>query len=256
MKNKKSFFDLINIINELREKCPWDKKQTKDSLRTLTLEECYELSDSILSNDFDSIKKELGDVLTHIVFYSKIFSEKNIFSIDDVIHSQCKKLIRRHPHIYGDGNAKTELDVKKNWEVIKLKESNQKKSILDGVPKSLPAMLKSWRIQEKVGGMGFQWRDVSGALDKIDEEFSELKVEISKKNKENIEEELGDVFFSIINFSRYLNVNPIDSLEKANKKFIKRFQKMEQEIINDKKKIEELELEELDLYWEKAKKLL
>jgi len=255
MKTKKSFSDLIQIIDELREKCPWDKKQTKDTLRTLTLEECYELSDAILSNDVDSIKKELGDILTHIIFYSKLFSEKNNFSIYDVIHDQSEKLIRRHPHIYADVNAETESDVKKNWEIIKLKESKQKKSILNGVPRSLPTMLKSWRIQEKVGGVGFKWADVSGSIDKIDEEFRELKSEISSNNKKNIETELGDVFFSLVNFSRYLNINPIDALEKTNQKFIKRFKKMEQEIFNDKKKIEELELEELELYWKNVKKL-
>ncbi len=255
MKEKKSFSDLIKIIDELREKCPWDKKQTKDTLRTLTLEECYELSDSILSNDIHSIKKELGDLLTHIIFYSKIFSEKNNFSIYDVIHDQSEKLIRRHPHIYGDLNVKDDIEVKKNWEIIKLKESGQKKSVLDGVPKSLPTMLKSWRIQEKVAGVGFEWADVSGAIDKIDEEFKELKLEITHNNKKNIEDELGDVFFSLVNFSRYLNVNPIDALEKTNQKFINRFKKLEKQITNDKRKIEELELEELDLYWKKVKKL-
>ena len=251
---KKSFSNLIKIIDELREKCPWDKKQTKETLRALTLEECYELSDSILSNDVNSIKNELGDILTHIIFYSKIFSEKNNFSIYDVIHEQSEKLIRRHPHIYGDINVVDESEVKRNWEIIKLKESTQKRSILDGVPASLPAMLKSWRVQEKVGGVGFKWADVSGSLDKIDEEFKELKFEINNKNKKNIENELGDVFFSLVNFSRFLNVNPIDALERTNQKFIKRFKKMEQEITNDKRKIEELELAELDLYWKKAKK--
>jgi len=252
---KKSFSDLIKIINELREKCPWDRKQTKETLRALTLEECYELSESILSNDINSIKNELGDILTHIIFYSKMFSEKNNFSIYDVIHDQSEKLIRRHPHIYGDIDVADESEVKKNWEIIKLKESTQKRSILDGVPKSLPAMLKSWRVQEKVGGVGFKWADVSGCLDKIDEEFKELKFEIDNNNKKNIEDELGDVFFSLVNFARFLNVNPIDALEKTNQKFIKRFKKMEQKITNDKRKIEELELEELDLYWKKVKKL-
>ena len=255
MKEKKSFSDLIKIIDELREKCPWDKKQTKESLRTLTLEECYELSDAILSNDVDSIRKELGDILTHIIFYSKIFSEKNQFSIHDVIHHQSEKLIKRHPHIYDNTSVKNELDVKRNWEIIKLKESAQNKSILDGVPLSLPSMLKSWRIQEKVGGIGFEWKDVSGFLDKIDEEFNELKFEIGNNNQQNIEAELGDVFFSLINYSRFLNINPIDALEKTNQKFIKRFKKMEKEIVNDKKKIEELGLEELDLYWQKVKRL-
>jgi len=255
MKKKKSFNDLVNIIDELREKCPWDKNQTKDTLRSLTIEECYELSDSILSNDTDSIKKELGDILTHIIFYSRIFSEKEKFSIVDVIHSQAEKLISRHPHIYGDVNVKDELDVKKNWELIKLKESSKNKSILDGVPKSLPTMLKAWRIQEKVGGIGFEWPDISGSLDKIEEEFNELKIEIKKNNSEGIEEELGDVFFSLVKFSRYLDINPVDALEKANIKFIKRFKELEENVYNDKKRIEELELDELDFYWKKIKKL-
>lgn len=252
---KKSFSNLVKIIDELREKCPWDKSQTKDSLRSLTLEECYELSDAILSNDTESIKNELGDILTHIIFYSRLFSEKNDFSIFDVIHEQSEKLIRRHPHIYGDVKLKSEFDVKKNWELIKLKENNKKKSILDGVPKTLPSMLKSWRVQEKVGGAGFEWKNVSKYLNKIDEEFNELKFEIENNNIENIEEEFGDVFFSLINFSRYLNINPVDALEKTNQKFIKRFKKMETEIDSDNKKIEDLTLSELENYWNRIKKL-
>ena len=236
MKEKDSFYRLVEIINELREKCPWDQKQTKESLRTLTIEECYELSDSILQRDSDSIKKELGDLLTHIIFYSKISFEKNEFSIADVIESQCEKLIRRHPHIYGDKSVKNEDEVKRNWEIIKLKES-KKKSILDGVPISLPTMLKAWRIQEKVGGIGFKWEDVSGSIQKIEEEFNELKFELSKKNKSKIKEELGDLFFSLINFSRYMDINPIDALEKTNQKFINRFSKMEELIVQEKRKI-------------------
>ena len=252
---KKSFSNLVKIIDELREKCPWDKNQTKDSLRSLTLEECYELSEAILSNDTDSIKNELGDILTHIIFYSRLFSEKNDFSISDVIHEQSVKLIRRHPHIYGDVKLKSESDVKRNWELIKLKENNKKKSILDGVPKTLPSMLKSWRVQEKVGGAGFEWKNVSKSLNKIDEEFNELKFEIENNNVENIEEEFGDVLFSLINFSRYLNINPVNALEKTNQKFIKRFKKMETEIGKDNKKIEDLTISELEKYWNKIKKL-
>ena len=252
---KKSFSNLVKIIDELREKCPWDKNQTKDSLRSLTLEECYELSEAILSNDTDSIKNELGDILTHIIFYSRLFSEKNDFSISDVIHEQSLKLIRRHPHIYGDVKLKSESDVKRNWELIKLKENNKKKSILDGVPKTLPSMLKSWRVQEKVGGAGFEWKNVSKSLNKIDEEFNELKFEIENNNVENIEEEFGDVLFSLINFSRYLNINPVNALEKTNQKFIKRFKKMETEIGKDNKKIEDLTISELEKYWNKIKKL-
>ena len=252
---KKSFSNLVKIIDELREKCPWDKNQTKDSLRSLTLEECYELSEAILSNDTESIKNELGDILTHIIFYSRLFSEKNDFSIFDVIHEQSVKLIRRHPHIYGDVKLKSESDVKRNWELIKLKENNKKKSILDGVPNTLPSMLKSWRVQEKVGGAGFEWKNVSKSLNKIDEEFNELKFEIENNNVENIEEEFGDVLFSLINFSRYLNINPVNALEKTNQKFIKRFKKMEIEIDRDNKKIEDLKVSELEKYWNKIKKL-
>ena len=252
---KKSFSNLVKIIDELREKCPWDKNQTKDSLRSLTLEECYELSEAILSNDVESIKNELGDILTHIIFYSRLFSEKNDFSISDVIHEQSVKLIRRHPHIYGDVKLKSESDVKRNWELIKLKENNKKKSILDGVPNTLPSMLKSWRVQEKVGGAGFEWKNVSKSLNKIDEEFNELKFEIENNNVENIEEEFGDVLFSLINFSRYLNINPVNALEKTNQKFIKRFKKMEIEIDRDNKKMEDLTVSELEKYWNKIKKL-
>lgn len=252
---KKSFYNLVKIIDELREKCPWDKNQTKDSLRSLTLEECYELSEAILSNDAESIKNELGDILTHIIFYSRLFSEKNDFSISDVIHEQSVKLIRRHPHIYGDVKLTSESDVKRNWELIKLKENNKKNSILDGVPKTLPSMLKSWRVQEKVGGAGFEWKNVSKSLNKIDEEFNELKFEIENNNVENIEEEFGDVLFSLINFSRYLNINPVNALEKTNQKFIKRFKKMEIEIDRDNKKIEDLTVSELEKYWNKIKKL-
>lgn len=252
---KKSFSNLVKIIDELREKCPWDKKQTKDSLRSLTLEECYELSEAILSNDTESIKNELGDILTHIIFYSRLYAEKNQFSIIDVINEQCEKLIRRHPHIYGDVKLKSESDVKRNWELIKLKENNKKKSILDGVPKTLPSILKSWRIQEKVGGAGFEWKNVSRSLNKIDEEFNELKFEIENNNVENIEEEFGDVLFSLINYSRYLNINPVDALEKTNQKFIKRFKKMENEIYSDNKKIEDLTVSELEKYWNRIKKL-
>ncbi|MEC8537590.1 MAG: nucleoside triphosphate pyrophosphohydrolase [Bacteroidota bacterium] len=252
---KKSFSNLVEIIDELREKCPWDKKQTKDSLRSLTLEECYELSEAILSNDTESIKNELGDILTHIIFYSRLYAEKNQFSIIDVINEQCEKLIRRHPHIYGDVKLKSEYDVKRNWELIKLKENNKKKSILDGVPKTLPSILKSWRIQEKVGGAGFEWKNVSRSLNKIDEEFNELKFEIENNNVENIEEEFGDVLFSLINYSRYLNINPVDALEKTNQKFIKRFKKMENEIYSDNKKIEDLTVSELEKYWNRIKKL-
>jgi len=253
MNKKKSFLDLVKIIDELREKCPWDKKQTKNSLRSLTIEECYELSDAILNNDNEEVKKELGDVLTHIIFYSKIFSEKNIFSIDDVINDQVEKLIRRHPYVYGDNKVNSEEEVKKIWETIKLKESPSRKSVLNGVPISLPTMLKSWRILEKVSGVGFQWGNVNDYLKKIEEELNEFKVELSKNDKTKIDEEFGDFLFSIINYSRYLGINPVDSLERANKKFITRFMKMEHLIKLDDKKIEVLNLNELDFYWKRSK---
>tara|TARA_B100001057_G_scaffold496784_2_gene599168 strand:- start:2200 stop:2967 length:768 start_codon:yes stop_codon:yes gene_type:complete len=254
MDKKKSFLDLVKVIDELREKCPWDKKQTKNSLRSLTIEECYELSDAILNDKDEEIKKELGDILTHIIFYSKIFSEKNIFTIDDVINNQIEKLIRRHPHIYGESTISTEKEVKKNWEAIKLNESSRK-SVLEGVPKSLPTLLKSWRILEKVGDLGFQWNNKIDYIRKIDEELLEFKTELSKKNKIKIDEEFGDFLFSIINYGRFLGINPVDSLEKTNKKFITRFKYMEHLIKSDNKKIENLSNNELELYWNRSKNL-
>jgi len=254
MDKKKSFLDLVKVIDELREKCPWDKKQTKNTLRSLTIEECYELSDAILNNEDEEIKKELGDILTHIIFYSKIFSEKNIFTIDDVINNQIEKLIRRHPHIYGESTISTEKEVKKNWEAIKLNESSRK-SVLEGVPKSLPTLLKSWRILEKVGDLGFQWNNKIDYIRKIDEELLEFKTELSKKNKIKIDEEFGDFLFSIINYGRFLGINPVDSLEKTNKKFITRFKYMEHLIKSDNKKIENLSNNELELYWNRSKSL-
>ena len=254
MDKKKSFLDLVKVIDELREKCPWDKKQTKNTLRSLTIEECYELSDAILNNEDEEIKKELGDILTHIIFYSKIFSEKNIFTIEDVINNQIEKLIRRHPHIYSKSKISTEKEVKKNWEAIKLNESPGK-SVLEGVPKSLPTLLKSWRILEKVGDLGFQWNNKIDYIKKIDEELLELKSELSMKNKIKIDEEFGDFLFSIINYGRFLGINPVDSLEKTNKKFITRFKYMEHLIKLDNKKIESLSENDLDYYWNRSKSL-
>ena len=253
MNYSKEFENLVKIISELRKKCPWDKKQTNESLRTLTIEECYELSDSILSNQFDSIKKELGDLLTHIIFYSIIAEENKNFSLKDLIIDQSDKLIRRHPHIYGNVDAFTEEDVKKNWETIKLKEKDNKNSILSGVPKSLPTMLKSWRIQEKVRGIGFEWASEEGFFQKVEEELQELKQEIQNSNKCSIEEELGDFLFSVISYSKYLDINPVDALEKANKKFIKRFSQMERDILKDQKKIEDLSIIDFEKYWDQVK---
>ena len=242
---------LIKIMDELREKCPWDKKQTIQSLRHLTIEEVYELSESIQNQNYDEIKKELGDLLLHIVFYSKIASENNKFSFDDVIEDICKKLVDRHPHIYGNLNVSSEDDVKSNWEKIKLKEG--RKSILSGVPKSLPTLIKSYRIQEKVSGVGFDWKLKKDVISKIKEEINELEVEV-KNDTSNIEDEFGDLLFSLINYSRFLKINPDDALNKTNKKFIKRFKKMENIIQNDAKKIDNLDLKELNHYWLIAKK--
>ena len=238
-------------MDELREKCPWDKKQTIQSLRHLTIEEVYELSESIQNQNYDEIKKELGDLLLHIVFYSKIASENNKFSFDDVIEDICKKLVDRHPHIYGNLNVSSEDDVKSNWEKIKLKEG--RKSILSGVPKSLPTLIKSYRIQEKVSGVGFDWKLKKDVISKIKEEINELEVEV-KNDTSNIEDEFGDLLFSLINYSRFLKINPDDALNKTNEKFIKRFKKMENIIQNDAKKIDNLDLNELNHYWLIAKK--
>ena len=242
---------LIKIMDELREKCPWDKKQTIQSLRHLTIEEVYELSESIQNQNYDEIKKELGDLLLHIVFYSKIASENNKFSFDDVIEYICKKLVDRHPHIYGDMSLSSEADVKSNWEKIKLKEG--RKSILSGVPKSLPTLIKSYRIQEKVSGIGFDWKLKKDVISKIKEEINELEVEINNDTNK-IEDEFGDLLFSLINYSRFLKINPDDALNKTNEKFIKRFKKMENIIQNDAKKIDNLNLNELNHYWLIAKK--
>ena len=254
MKNKiKSFKRLLTIMDELREQCPWDKKQTMESLRYLTIEELYELSDAILDKDMEEIKKELGDILLHIVFYARIASETNDFDIIDVINGVCDKLVHRHPHIYGDVKVKDEVEVKKNWEKLKLKEG--KKSVLEGVPKSLPAIIKSFRIQEKVRGIGFDWDNKNQVWDKVLEEIEELKVEIEKGNQKRIESEFGDVLFTLTNYSRFINVNPEDALERTNKRFIKRFQIMEKLIEKENLKFDDMNLEHMDVYWKQAKKI-
>tara|TARA_Y100000389_G_C17345654_1_gene455698 strand:+ start:173 stop:961 length:789 start_codon:yes stop_codon:yes gene_type:complete len=250
-KKSKAFVRLLTIMDELREKCPWDKKQTMDSLRYLTIEELYELSDAILDKDTDEIKKELGDVLLHIVFYSRIASETNDFDITDVINSVCDKLIHRHPHIYGDVDVKDEVEVKKNWEKLKLKEG--KKSVLEGVPKSLPAIVKSFRIQEKVRGIGFDWDNKNQVWEKVVEEIEELKIEIKNGNQDRIESEFGDVLFALTNYARFVNVNPEDALERTNKRFIKRFQIMENIISAEGLSLSDMSLSEMDIFWDKAK---
>ena len=250
-----SFLNLIKIMDELREKCPWDKKQTIESIRHLTIEETFELSDAILKNDLNEIKKELGDLLLHIVFYSKIASETNDFNIKDVIDGLCEKLIFRHPHVYGDVKAETEEQVKQNWEQLKQKEKDGNKSVLSGVPNSLPALLKAFRIQEKARAVGFDWEKPEQVYEKVKEELAEFETEIKYGNQQNAEKEFGDVLFSLINYARFLNINPEDALEQTNKKFIKRFNYMESKVKTQGKQISDCKLEELDIYWNEAKQI-
>lgn len=249
----KSFERLLTIMDELRAQCPWDKKQTLESLRYLTIEETYELADAILEKDMDEIKGELGDLMLHMVFYSKIASETDDFDIADVLNTVCDKLVERHPHIYGDVIADTEEAVKENWEKIKLKSG--KKSVLQGVPKSLPAMVKATRIQEKARGVGFDWDNKEQVFEKVKEEFSELHEEVEKNDVAAIEDEFGDVLFSMINYARFVGVDPEMALERTNKKFIKRFQYLESESKKDGKEMGEMTLNEMDEYWNKAKRL-
>ncbi len=249
---KDAFARLLKIMDELREQCPWDKKQTMESLRILTIEETYELADAIIEKDRTEIKKELGDLFLHLVFYSRIASEENNFDVADVLHSVCEKLIERHPHIYGDVIVKDEEEVKSNWEKIKLKSGN--KSVLSGVPVSLPSMVKATRIQEKARGVGFDWDNQDQVWAKVIEELDELKVEIDKKS-DKIEEEFGDLLFSLINYARFIGVNPEDALERTNKKFIRRFSYLEENAKKDGKVMGEMTLEEMDHYWNQAKGL-
>ncbi len=291
MKNKLAAFErLLNIMDELRENCPWDKKQTFESLRTLTIEETYELAEAIINKNVQEIKNELGDLMLHIVFYSKIASETNNFDIKDVLNAICEKLIFRHPHIYGDIKVKDEDEVKENWEQLKLDEGN--KSVLDGVPKSLPAMIKAKRIQEKARSIGFDWEERAQVWDKVEEELKELKAEIHthppirsffptgqacqhtvqptpsyrgdrgdiQKNtkihsNKNIEDEFGDLFFSLINAARLYNIDPENALERTNHKFIRRFQYLEKKTINKGKSLKNMSLDEMNVYWEQAKKI-
>jgi len=253
-KNQLQAFDrLLTIMDDLREKCPWDQKQTFQSLRHLTIEETYELGDAILDNNLNEVKKELGDLLLHIVFYAKIGSETNDFDIADVCNEICDKLIHRHPHIYSDVVVKDEEEVKQNWEKLKLKEG--KKSVLEGVPKSLPALVKASRIQDKVKGVGFDWEEPHQVWDKVQEEIQEFKVEVAAGNQDKMESEFGDVLFSMINYARFLNINPEDALERTNKKFIKRFQYLESKALELGKPLMEMTLAEMDVFWEEAKKM-
>ncbi|UCD61020.1 MAG: nucleoside triphosphate pyrophosphohydrolase [Flavobacteriaceae bacterium] len=249
----KAFDRLLTIMDELREQCPWDKKQTLQTLRHLTIEETYELGDAILDNDLNEVKNELGDLLLHIVFYARIGSESNSFDIADVANSICDKLINRHPHIYGDVSVANEDDVKRNWENIKLSEG--KKSVLEGVPNSLPALVKANRIQEKVAGVGFDWERPEQVFEKVKEELSELQEELNSGNRDKLEAEFGDVLFSIVNYARFLDINPESALERTNKKFIKRFQYLEGKAKEKRKNLREMSLAEMDVFWEEAKKI-
>jgi XTP/dITP diphosphohydrolase len=246
-----AFERLLNIMDDLREKCPWDQKQTLDSLRHLTIEETYELADAIIDKDLDALKGEIGDLFLHMVFYCKIGSEQGAFDVTSVLNAICDKLVYRHPHIYGDVKAETEEEVKANWEKLKLKEG--KKSVLEGVPSSLPALVKASRIQEKVKGIGFDWENQEDVWLKVQEELQEFKEEV-ERNSAKKEEEFGDLLFSLVNFARFVDINPENALARTNKKFINRFQAMENLISADNKTLNDMDLTAMDVYWEKAKK--
>jgi len=248
-----AFSRLLDIMNDLREQCPWDKKQTFESLRTLTLEEAYELADAIADNDLEEVKKELGDLLLHIVFYSKLGAEIKAFDIADVANGICEKLISRHPHIYGDVQVENEEEVKQNWEKLKLKEG--KKSVLQGVPRGLSSVIKAQRIQEKAAGVGFEWEQTEHVINKVNEEWSEFEEEVQKGASSKMEEEFGDLLFSMINLSRFLKINPENALEATNKKFIKRFQYIEEQAQKMNTSLSAMSLEEMDQLWNEAKKL-
>jgi len=249
-----AFGRLLDIMDDLRAKCPWDMKQTMDSLRHLTIEETYELCDAILDGDMEEVKKELGDILLHMVFYAKIGSEQKAFDIADVLNAISEKLIYRHPHIYGDVDVQDEEEVKRNWEQLKLKEKGAKASVLEGVPSSLPALVKAIRIQDKVRGVGFDWADKKDVWAKVKEELAEFESEVENANTHEMEAEYGDLLFSLVNYARHLNINPEDALERTNKKFRARFQAMELLIQADEKSLSAMNLAEMDLYWEKVKK--
>jgi MazG family protein len=251
MQPAEEFMRLVQIMDELREKCPWDKKQTIETLRQLTIEETYELTDAITDKDWKGIKEELGDLLLHVVFYAKIGAEKNEFTLQEVINNVCEKLIIRHPHIYGDVKVTSDEDVKQNWEKIKLKEG--KKSVLSGVPKSLPAMVKAMRLQEKSKQVGFEWDNTSQVWEKVEEELGELQEAVSTGDKDKMEDELGDVFFSLVNFARFLQVDAENALERTNKKFIERFTGMEAAAAEENKFLHDMSLEEMDALWVRMK---
>ena len=245
---------LLTIMDELREQCPWDKKQTFESLRHLTIEETYELGDAILSRDLDEIKKELGDLLLHIAFYARLGSEEKAFDMADIAHGISEKLIYRHPHIYGDVKVENEEDVKKNWEALKLKEGKGKKTVLEGVPRGLPALVKAQRIQDKVAGVGFDWEKPEQVWEKVQEELSEFQTEVAQGNPNDMEAEFGDVLFSMINYARFLKINPDTALERTNQKFTQRFNYLEAKAKALGKSLQDMTLAEMDVYWEEAKK--
>lgn len=252
MKEKLQAFErLLNIMDELREKCPWDKKQTIESLRHLTIEETYELADAIIDNSMNDIKKELGDVLLHIIFYARIASETNAFNIADVMNSLCEKLIYRHPHVFGEVEVKDDLEVKTNWENLKIKEGN--KTVLGGVPRSLPALVKAHRIQDKVRSVGFDWDERIQIWDKVKEEMAELQTEIDNYDEKKMEAEFGDLFFSMVNAARLYNIDPEIALERTNKKFMKRFNYLEEQTLQKGRSLQDMNLAEMNEIWEKAK---
>lgn len=251
VKQLEAFGRLLDIMDDLREKCPWDRKQTNETLRHLTIEETYELGDAILNKDQEEIKKELGDLLLHIVFYAKIGSETQDFDIADVANTICEKLIYRHPHIYGDVEVANEEEVKQNWEKLKLKEG--KKSVLEGVPKGLPALVKASRIQEKARGVGFDWEEPNQVCEKVQEEILEFRIEVEKEDQDAMEAEFGDVLFSLINYARFLKINPENALERTNKKFIQRFQYLESKAAELGKTLADMTLAEMDVFWNEAK---
>jgi XTP/dITP diphosphohydrolase len=257
-KKLRAFDRLLTVMDELRENCPWDKKQTLETLRHLTIEETYELSDAILEGDLNEVKKEIGDLMLHLVFYSRIASEKKAFDVADVLNSICNKLIERHPHVYGDVVADDEETVKANWEKLKLKHGN--KSVLEGVPKTLPALVKAIRIQDKARGVGFDWEKKEQVWEKVEEEMQEFKKEFNAENDQPVDQEkalaeFGDLLFSLVNYARFINIDPEEALERTNKKFIKRFQYLEKESARDGKRLGEMTLAEMDAYWNRAKSL-
>ncbi|MFM7015255.1 MAG: nucleoside triphosphate pyrophosphohydrolase [Bacteroidota bacterium] len=252
MEEKKQAFErLLLIMEDLRAQCPWDKKQTMQTLRHLTIEEVYELADAIMDNEIQEVKKELGDILLHMVFYAKIASESNHFDIADVLNSICEKLIHRHPHIYADVKVQDATEVSQNWEKLKLKEGN--KSVLGGVPSSLPALIKAMRIQEKARAVGFDWENEKQVFEKVEEELGEFKTELANGNSEKAEDEFGDLLFALVNFARFKNINPEEALERTNKKFIRRFQFMEERLKEKELSFDQLSLTEMDVYWNEAK---